>query len=57
MIARPRTYLTYCFGIGSGAMNYIQCYPQQRWEAKEAGTDGKYVALSRKGGIYRDTKV
>lgn len=47
MIVRPRTYLMYCVKSFSGwASCYIQCYPQQRWEADVAG---RYVALSRKG--------
>lgn len=49
MIARPRTYVAYRFGFNSSAVCYVHCYPQQRWEAKQAGTDGRYVALSRKG--------
>lgn len=49
MIVRPRTHLTYFFGIDGGAMSRIQCHPQQKWEAKQAGTDGRHVELSRKG--------
>lgn len=49
MIARPRTYVTYCFGIANGAMCCIQCHPQQRWEVEEIGTDvKKYVRLTHK---------
>ena len=49
MIARPRTYVAYRFGFDSRSACYVHCFPQQRWEAKQTGTDGKYVALSRKG--------
>ena len=47
MIARPRTYVTYRFGFDSGAMSYIQCHTQRRWEV-EKSTDGKKVKLSNK---------
>ena len=49
MIARPRTYVTYRFGFDSRSACYIHCCPQQKWEAKEADTNGRYVELSRKG--------
>ncbi len=49
MIARPRTYVTYRFGFDSRSACYVHCCPQQRWEVKETGTNGRYVELSRKG--------
>lgn len=49
MIAIPRTYVTYRFGFDSRSACYIYCCPQQKWEAKEADTNGRYVELSRKG--------
>lgn len=48
MIARPRTYVAYRFGFDSSAACYVHCRPQQKWEAKQAGTDGRYVELSHK---------
>lgn len=48
MIARPRTYVAYRFGFGSGAMSYIQCHPQQRWEVVGRPEGRTNVELSHK---------